>query len=119
VQAAIAALHDEAPSVQATDWAQILALYGLLARFSNNPLVALNRAIALAMVQGPAAGLAALEALDGDARLAGQHFRMDAVRAHLHELAGEREAALRHFRAAAEGAENAAEREYLGRKARR
>jgi len=119
VQAAIAALHDEAPSVQATDWPRILSLYGLLARFSDNPLVALNRAIALAMVQGPAAGLAALEALDGDARLAGQRFRMDAVRAHLHELAGEREAALRHFRAAAEGAENAAEREYLVRKAGR
>lgn len=117
VEAAIAALHGEASSVQATDWAQILALYGLLERMGDNPLVTLNRAVALAMVSGPAAGLQALTALDGDDRLAEQRYRLDAVRGHLLEMAGEREAALRHFRAAAEGATSLAERSYLLRKA--
>ena len=72
LQAAIAALHDEAPRAEDTDWPQILALYGVLQRMSDNPVVALNHAIATAMVDGPRAGLALLEALDKDERLAGQ-----------------------------------------------
>jgi RNA polymerase sigma factor (sigma-70 family) len=112
LQAAIAAVHDEAARAEDTDWAQILALYGLLERMSDNPMVSLNRAIAAAMVQGPQAGLKLLEALDGDARLAG-HYRMDAVRAHLHERAGEPARALAHYRAAAEGTTSIPERNYL------
>ncbi len=119
VQAAIAALHDEAPSMDETDWPQILALYVWLERLSDNPLVALNRSIATAMVHGPAAGLEALAALEHDARLSSQQYRLDAARAHLHELAGERELALRHFRAAAAGTANLAERNYLTLKAAR
>src|SRR6185436_4995569 len=88
LQAAVAAVHDEAASAAATDWPQILALYGLLMRMSDNPMVTLNHAIALAMVHGPAAGLERLQALDGDERLAGHH-RLDAVRAHLLEEAGD------------------------------
>ena len=65
LQAAIAALHDEAPRAEDTDWPQILALYGVLLRMSDNPMVALNHAIATAMVDGPRAGLALLESLDG------------------------------------------------------
>ncbi len=113
IETAIAALHGEAPSVQTTDWVQILALYNLLERMGDNPLVTLNRAVALAMVNGPAAGLEALAALDDDARLAGQRYRLDAVRGHLHDMAGERDAARRHFRAAAEGTASLAERNYL------
>jgi predicted RNA polymerase sigma factor len=112
LQAAIAALHDNAPSVDATDWPQILVLYDVLLRKTDNPMVALNRAIAVAMVHGPDAGLAALAPLDGDARLAHGH-RLDAVRAHLHERAGRRAAALQHYRAAAARTANAAERQYL------
>jgi RNA polymerase sigma factor (sigma-70 family) len=112
LQAAIAAVHDEAARAEDTDWAQILALYGLLERMSDNPMVSLNRAIAAAMVQGPQAGLKLLEALDGDARLAG-HYRLDAVRAHLHERAGEPARALAHYRAAAEGTTSIPERNYL------
>src|SRR5207245_10888873 len=83
LQAAIAALHDEAPRVEDTDWPQILALYDLLKRMSDNPMVMLNHAIAAAMVHGPAKGLDLLRALDADGRLAGHH-RLDA-RAHLLE----------------------------------
>ena len=100
LQAAIAAVHDEAARAEDTDWPQILALYGLLMRMSDNPMVTLNHAIATAMVHGPAAGLELLEALDADERLAGHH-RLDAVRAHLLERAGDREAAIAHFRKAA------------------
>ena len=82
LQAAIAALHDEAARVEETDWPQILALYELLKRMSDNPMVTLNHAIAAAMVNGPAKGLELLKALDSDARLAGHH-RLDSVRAHL------------------------------------
>jgi RNA polymerase sigma factor (sigma-70 family) len=112
LQAAIAAVHDEAPCAAETDWAQILALYGLLERMSDNPMVMLNRAIALAMVQGPRAGLARLEVLDADGRLAGHH-RLDAVRAHLLEMAGERAAAVTHYRAAAARTTSAPEQRYL------
>ena len=100
LQAAIAAVHDEAARAEDTDWPQILALYGLLKRMSDNPMVTLNHAIAAAMVHGPRAGLELLEALDADERLAG-HYRLDAVRAHLLEMAGDREAAIAHYRAAA------------------
>jgi RNA polymerase sigma factor (sigma-70 family) len=110
LQAAIAALHDEAASADATDWPQILALYGLLERMTGNPMVSLNRAVALAMVDGPAAGLALLERLD--ARLAGHH-RLDSVRAHLLELRGDRDAARALYATAAGRTASIAEREYL------
>jgi predicted RNA polymerase sigma factor len=112
LQAAIAAVHDEAARHEDTDWAQIQALYGLLQRMTDNPMVALNGAIAAAMVHGPAAGLALLQELDRDDRLAG-HYRLDAVRAHLHELAGDRAAALSHYRAAAARTTSIPERDYL------
>ena len=118
LQAAIAALHDEAPSTEATDWPQILALYGLLARMSDNPMVALNRAIAVAMVHGPRAGLVLLEELESDERMRATH-RLEAVRAHLLERAGEREAAIACYRAAAERTSSLPERNYLTTKAAR
>jgi len=118
LQAAIAAVHDEAPRAEDTDWAQILALYGLLERMSDNPMVSLNRAIAAAMVHGPERGLELLAALDGDARLRG-HYRLDAVRAHLHERAGDPERAIAHYRAAAERTASIPERDYLTLKAAR
>jgi RNA polymerase sigma factor (sigma-70 family) len=112
LQAAIAAVHDEAARVEDTDWPQILALYGLLKRMSENPMVTLNHAIATAMVHGPAAGLELLRALDADARLAGHH-RLDAVRAHLLERAGDLEAAIEHYRRAADRTASIPERNYL------
>jgi RNA polymerase sigma factor (sigma-70 family) len=118
LQAAIAAIHDEAARAEDTDWPQIFALYGLLEQMSDNPMVALNRAIAAAMVQGPAVGLELLKALDADARLAG-HYRLDAVRAHLHEMAGDHERAIVHYRAAAERTMSLPERDYLTTKAAR
>ena len=116
IQAAIAAVHDEAQHAEDTDWPQILALYDLLKAISDNPMVALNHAIATAMVQGPAAGLELLDALDQDKRLAG-HYRLDAVRGHLLERAGDRPRALAHYRAAAEGTASLPERNYLLAKA--
>src|SRR5206468_10782839 len=98
LQAAIAAVHDEAAAADETDWPQILALYGLLERMTRNPMVTLNRAVAAAMVEGPACGLARLGSLEE--RLAGNH-RLDAVRAHLLEMAGDVEGAIRHYRMAA------------------
>jgi RNA polymerase sigma factor (sigma-70 family) len=118
LQAAIAAVHDEAARAEDTDWPQILALYGVLLRMSDNPMVALNHAIAFAMVKGPAAGLERLEALDADARLRG-HYRLDAVRAHLYERAGDPERALAHYRAAAERTASLPERNYLATRAAR
>jgi RNA polymerase sigma factor (sigma-70 family) len=112
LQAAVAAVHDEAARAGDTDWPQILALYDLLARVSHNPMVALNRAIAVAMVHGAPKGLDLLVALDADARLAG-HYRLDAVRAHLLELAGDRAAAVEHYRAAAAHTLSIPERNYL------
>jgi RNA polymerase sigma factor (sigma-70 family) len=112
LQAAIAALHDEAPRATETDWPQILALYNLLERMLDNPVVSLNRAIAAAMVHGPAHGLALLHALDDDPRLSG-HYRLDAVRAHLLERAGERDAAIAMYRAAAARTTSIPERDYL------
>jgi predicted RNA polymerase sigma factor len=118
LQAAIAAVHDEAARVEDTDWPQILALYGLLEQMSDNPMVSLNRAIAAAMVRGPAEGLKLLEALDADARLSG-HYRLDAVRAHLYQMAGDDERAIAHYRAAAERTTSIPERDYLTTKAAR
>ncbi len=118
LQAAIAALHDEAPSVDATDWPQILALYGLLERMSRNPMVALNLVIAAAMVHGPGNGLERLKALEADPRLA-RHHRLAAVRAHLLEMSGDLAAAIPHYRAAAAATASAAERQYLVTKAAR
>ena len=112
LQAAIAAVHDEAARVEDTDWPQIFALYGLLERVSDNPMVSLNYAIAAAMVHGPAVGLKMLKALDADARMSG-HYRLDAVRAHLHEMAGDHARALVHYRAAAERTMSIPERNYL------
>ncbi|HSS75387.1 MAG TPA: DUF6596 domain-containing protein [Thermoanaerobaculia bacterium] len=112
LQAAISAVHDEAPRAEDTDWPQILALYGLLLRMSDNPMVTLNHAIATAMVKGPVAGLELLKALDADERLAGHH-RLDAVRAHLLELAGDLQAAIAHYRTAAGRTTSLPERNYL------
>jgi RNA polymerase sigma factor (sigma-70 family) len=92
LQAAIAAVHAEAPRAEDTDWPQIVALYNLLARVAPNPMVTLNHAVAVAMVRGPEAGLELLASLDRDERVAGHH-RLDAVRAHLLEMAGDRDAA--------------------------
>jgi RNA polymerase sigma factor (sigma-70 family) len=118
LQAAIAAVHDEAIRAEDTDWPQILALYGLLERMSDNPMVTLNRAIAAAMVHGPPAGLALLSALDTDGRLAGHH-RLDAVRAHLLEMAGDHQAAIVHYRVAAGRTTSIPERNYLTTRAAR
>jgi RNA polymerase sigma factor (sigma-70 family) len=112
LQAAIAAIHDEAPRAEDTDWPQILALYELLKRMSDNPMVLLNHAVAAAMVHGPAAGLGLLNALDKDGRLA-NHHRLDAVRAHLLELAGDPITAIDHYRAAAKKTASLPERNYL------
>ena len=112
VQAAIAAVHDEAARAEDTDWPQILALYEVLMRMSDNPMVALSHAIATAMVHGPAAGLELLSALDADARMTG-HYRLDAVRAHLLERAGDPEAAIEHYQRAAGRTTSIPERNYL------
>lgn len=112
LQAAIAAVHDEAANAAATDWPQIMGLYELLREMADSPMVALNHAIAVAMVFGAAKGLALLKAFDGDARLAEQH-RLDAVRAHLLELAGDDDGAIKHYRAAASKTGSRPERNYL------
>jgi RNA polymerase sigma factor (sigma-70 family) len=118
LQAAIAAVHDEAADGPSTDWPQILALYGVLERVSPGPVVTLNRAVALAMVDGPRAGLALLGTLDDDARMA-QHHRVDAVRAHLLELAGEPEAAREAYLRAARLTASQPEQHYLTLRAAR
>ena len=110
LQAAIAAVHDQAGTAEETDWAQILALYDLLARMSTNPMVLLNRAIAAAMVHGPRHGLKLLEDLDEP--LAG-HYRLDAVRAHLLEMSGDPVTAAAHYRSAASRTTSRPEQHYL------
>jgi RNA polymerase sigma factor (sigma-70 family) len=112
LQAAIAAVHDEAASAADTDWRQILALYGELLRISDNPMVALNHAIATAMVDGLAAGLARLSEVGADPRIAG-HYRLDVVRAHLLERAGDYDGAIACYSRAAERTASIAERNYL------
>jgi RNA polymerase sigma factor (sigma-70 family) len=118
LQAAIAAVHDEAARAEDTDWRQILVLYELLERVAPSPVVTLNHAVAVAMVRGPRAGLELLATLEGDDRLAGHH-RLDAVRAHLLELAGDREAAREHYRAAARATTSLPEQRYLESRAAR
>lgn len=110
LQAAIAALHDQAVHAKDTDWPQILTLYGLLENMSGNPMVSLTRAVAVAMVYGPAIGLRLLEPLDE--RLAG-HYRLDAVRGHLYEMLGDTRKAAEHYRAAASRTASIPERHYL------
>jgi RNA polymerase sigma factor (sigma-70 family) len=112
LQAAIAALHDEAPRAEDTDWPQILAFYGLLQRMSDNPMVSLNHAIATAMVHGPAAGLTLLDAIEARGELT-EHHRLPAVRAHLLEMAGDHAAALTNYRAAASLTGSVPEQRYL------
>jgi len=116
IQAAIAAVHDRAERAEDTDWTQILALYGLLEQMTDNPVVTLNRAVAVAMAEGPAAGLIVLDSLDD--RLAG-HYRLDAVRAHLLEMAGDTDGAFDHYRAAAARTTSVPEQRYLSLKAAR
>jgi predicted RNA polymerase sigma factor len=118
LQAAIAAVHDEAERAADTDWPQILALYDVLKRMSDNPMVRLNHAVAAAMVHGPANGLKLLDALEADPRIA-QHHRLHSVRAHLLELAGDRPGAIAHYRAAATKTASLPERNYLLTKAAR
>jgi RNA polymerase sigma factor (sigma-70 family) len=113
IQAAIAAVHDEASSVEDTDWAEVLALYQLLDKVSPGPMVSLGRAVAIAMVSGPQAGLAATDELAGSL---GRHHRFHAVRAHLHEMAGDRAGAAQEYGTAARYATNIPEKRYLERK---
>ena len=112
LQAAIAAVHDEAARAEDTDWPQILALYSVLKGMSENPMVTLNHAIATAMVQGPNAGLELLKVLDQDGRMK-EHHRLYAVRAHLLEMAGDHQAAITHYREAAGRTTSIPERNYL------
>jgi predicted RNA polymerase sigma factor len=112
LQAAIAAVHDEAPDAEHTDWPQILALYDVLKRISDNPMVRLNRAVAAAMVYGPRRGLELLDELETDSRIA-NHHRLFAVRAHLLELGGNLAEAITNYRAAAARTASMPERNYL------
>jgi predicted RNA polymerase sigma factor len=118
LQAAIAAVHDEAARAEDTDWAQILGLYDLLDRLAPGPMVTLNRIVAVAMVYGPEAGLAQLDRAEADPALAGHH-RVHAVRAHLLDLAGDREAAREQFRLAAKRTLSVPEQRYLESRAAR
>ena len=118
LQAAIAAVHDEAATAADTDWPQILALYDVLERVQPGPVVTLNRAVAVAMVHGPLAGLALLGTLDDDDRMRRGH-RLEAVRAHLLELSGDRPAAVAAYRRAAQRAASVPEQHYLALQAAR
>ena len=112
LQAAIAAVHDEAAHAEDTDWPQILALYELLKHVAPSPMVTLNHAIAAAMVHGPSKGLELLRALDEDGRLA-SHYRLDAVRAHLLEMVGDYQSSIKHYRIAASRTTSIPEQNYL------
>lgn len=115
LQAAIAALHDEALSADGTDWPQIAALYGLLRRAEpDNPVVAMNHAVAVAMVSGPNRGLSLLDELRGDPRIAGDHRYLTA-RAHLLEMSGDEVAARDAYLAAARRAPTIGQQRYLTR----
>jgi predicted RNA polymerase sigma factor len=116
LQAAIASVHDRASSHEETDWAEIAGLYSLLERLTANPVVTLNRAVAVGLADGPVAGL---ELLDGLEERLGDHHRFHAVRAYLLELAGDRDGAVMELRAAASGTANAREQQYLTAKAAR
>ena len=112
LQAAIAAVHDEAESAEATDWPQIAALYGVLLRLDDNPVVALNHAVAVSMVAGPQAGLELVEPLGIDSRI-NHDRRFHAVRGHLLEMTGDQPGALGAYRAAAGAATNLQQQRYL------
>ncbi|WP_250213304.1 RNA polymerase sigma factor [Acrocarpospora catenulata] len=112
LQAAIAALHVQAPRAEDTDWEQIRILYAILTRIAPNPMATLNHAVAVAMTRGPQAGLVLLASLDGDPRIA-RHHRLHAVRAHLQELAGEYAAARENYRLAARRTTSLPEQRYL------
>lgn len=112
LQAAIAATHAAADTAEETDWPQVHALYLILERIAPNPMVTLNRAIALAETVGPAAGLALLSTLDSDERMAGHH-RLLSVRAHLLEQNGDTAGAYEHYRLAAKSTASIAEQRYL------
>jgi RNA polymerase sigma factor (sigma-70 family) len=118
LQAAIAATHADAATAEETNWRQVHALYLILERIAPNPMVTLNRAIALAETEGPLAGLALLSTLDGDERMAGQH-RLLSVRAHLLEQAGDPAGAYAHYRRAAKATASIAEQRYLESRASR
>ena len=118
VQAAIAAIHDEAPRAEDTDWPQILNLYRLLEQISSNPMVTLNHAVAAAMVNGPESGLRMLASLEDDERIA-RHHRLEAVRGHLLEMAGDREGARAAYRLAARRTTSLPEKRYLEERASR
>jgi predicted RNA polymerase sigma factor len=118
LQAAIAALHDEASAAEATDWPQILALYDVLAAVAPGPVVTLSRAVAVAHVHGPRAGLALLGTLDADDRMAHTH-RLEAVRAHLLEQAGDTVAARSCYLRAATMTASVPEQRYLELRAAR
>ncbi|MGI5289808.1 RNA polymerase sigma factor [Nonomuraea polychroma] len=118
LQAAIAAVHDEAATAEETDWPQILALYGVLSGVDDNPVVKLNQAVAVAMVHGPRAGLDLLERLTADERMT-RHHRLAAVRAHLLEMAGDAEAAVAGYREAARLTTSLPEQRYLEDRANR
>jgi predicted RNA polymerase sigma factor len=118
LQAAIAAVHAEAPCAEETDWPQILGLYEMLQHVLPSPVVALNRAVAVAMVHGPRAGLGLLDGLETDKRLAGQH-RLEAVRAHLLEMTGDHARAQASYRQAARRTSSLPERRYLEDRAAR
>ncbi|ADB33851.1 putative RNA polymerase, sigma-24 subunit, ECF subfamily [Kribbella flavida DSM 17836] len=115
LQAAIAAVHDEAPSADATDWPQIAALYGVLLRLTDNPVVALNHVVAVAMTQGPAVGLKLLATIDTDPRLTHDH-RLHAVRGHLLEMTGDLTAARTAYQHAATLTTSLPQQRYLNNK---
>jgi RNA polymerase sigma factor (sigma-70 family) len=117
LQAAIAAVHDEAPTASETDWPQVLALYQLLDHVAPNPMATLNRALAVAMVSGPDAGLVLLASLDRDERVS-RHHRLYAMRGHLLQLAGALPEARAAFEEAARRTASAPEKRYLIRRAR-
>jgi RNA polymerase sigma factor (sigma-70 family) len=118
LQAAIAATHADAATAEETNWHQVHALYLILERIAPNPMVTLNRAIALAETAGPEAGLALLATLDTDDRMAGHH-RLLSVRAHLLEKTGDTAAAYDHYERAAKGTASMAEQRHLRARAAR
>jgi RNA polymerase sigma factor (sigma-70 family) len=118
LQASIAAIHDEAQRAEDTDWPQILSIYRLLVQVSPNPMITLNHAVAAAMVNGPESGLRMLDALGDDERIA-RHHRLEAVRGHLLEMAGDPEGARAAFRLAARRTTSLPERRYLEDRAAR
>ena len=118
LQAAIAATHADAATAEETNWAQVHALYLILERIAPNPMVTLNRAIALAETKGPTAGLALLSTLDDDERMVGHH-RLLSVRAHLLESTGATGEAYEHYRRAAKSTASIAEQRYLESRAKR